>query len=1422
MRIFKWMLCALCFFVFDALAQASQQTVELSGEEQQWLERHPSISVGGSLDWTPFNFVDDRGQYQGIAKDYLDLVSRYTGIQYTVVTDTWQNNLARMKKGELDVLPAVYKTPERETFLHFSKPYFEALDYFFVHQDVLVNSFKDLDGKRLAIPKSYAHRELIQQHFPNIIIKDTDTFGQAIDMVLEREADLLFDTYGALMYTLETEGISTIKPFKSTRHLGKNPIHIVTAKNQVILSGIIQKGLDAITDSERRKIYNKWFKVGIAQSDEVNAAQSGKLNTAQSGKLNTAQSGKAKADFDEVRLPLTEAEQDWIAEHPVISVAGDYSWAPFEFRNDQGLHDGLGHDILQQVSYLTGLQFHYTTDVWEKSLEQVKNKEKDVVVAAFKTKEREAYLLFSKPYVSALNYFFVRSSDRVERLGQLAGKRLAIIKDSARAEDISRLIPNLTLVYVESPEQAVDYVVSGQADFLYDSHAVINYILNYRSITDISAFKSIPNSPVNNLHVGVRNDYAPLVEIINKALVYLENHNMQQLMDKWLGANRLTPDDIAIVLSDEERQWLDAHPQITFVGDPFWMPFEGTDETGKHIGIIQDYLDIFTEATGVRFENIPTESWEESQALVLYNQVNMVSAFPDYKPLEHLVFTTSYINTPIVFVTQNDNQYIDNITQVLDRRITLLEDYPSTQDLLSRFPNVAFSLVSSPQQGLDDLSSGKTDIFVGSLAQVNYFIAENGYSGLRVVGKTDYKLEISFAVQKEFAPIIPILERVLNNVSITRKQQISNKWGNRELVVKTDYTIAAIVVLVSVFVIAFVFIWNRRLQNEVALRTQTELSLKQSEKNLSVVIENIPIIIYVVDLTTRKLLMANQYAIDVLNIDEAHITDVPSRAFLDEDVDEMFEQQVEITALDNNKIDGLMSIIPIRFHGTTALLHMVVNLNERIAMERELEEAKNHAVSANQAKSEFLANMSHEIRTPMNAIIGFTELLSEQIQDSKLKSFVTTIRSAGNALLLLINDILDLSKIEAGKLTLTKEVCNPHSLFEEVSNIFTMNVRNKGLDFILDVDELIPHALLLDSARIRQILFNLVGNAVKFTDEGVITLRATALNEDAIHSKIDLRIDVEDTGIGIPSDKLEQIFESFQQQEGQSIRKYGGTGLGLSISKRLTELMNGTISVSSELDKGSCFSIYLSEIDVASVEKAPLESSNDSASPATDVLFSPCRVLIVDDVADNRRLLTEIFKTLSIDFDEASNGKEAVAKVDEGDYDVVIMDIRMPEMDGYQAANIIKASHPHIPIVALTASVMRDDYERQRRENFAGYLRKPVMKRELIDELKKYLAFEAVVSDETQTNKTSNINSDMSHELLAHLKTNYYSHCAELKSNNNLNEIAEFARQIKQVAADYDSKTLAAYADNLMSATDIFDIVAIKTALTEFQALLDD
>ncbi len=265
-------------------------------------------------------------------------------------------------------------------------------------------------------------------------------------------------------------------------------------------------------------------------------------------------------------------------------------------------------------------------------------------------------------------------------------------------------------------------------------------------------------------------------------------------------------------------------------------------------------------------------------------------------------------------------------------------------------------------------------------------------------------------------------------------------------------------------------------------------------------------------------------------------------------------------------------------YGMTALR----NLAERKQAEKALKRAKEAAEAANRAKSEFLANMSHEIRTPLNAVIGFSDLLSSMITDKKHKSYLSSIKTAGKTLLTLINDILDLSKIEAGRLEIKSEPINPILIFTELEQIFALKIAEKRLEFIIDID--LPATLVLDQTRLRQVLFNLLGNAIKFTEQGYIKLSAHIRTQENDSRKIDLILAVADTGIGIPKDQQNIIFEYFQQQNGQSTRKYGGTGLGLAITKRLVEMMNGQISVRS--DQGSVFEITLRDVEVPPTEPA--------------------------------------------------------------------------------------------------------------------------------------------------------------------------------------------------------------------------------------------
>jgi PAS domain S-box-containing protein len=378
---------------------------------------------------------------------------------------------------------------------------------------------------------------------------------------------------------------------------------------------------------------------------------------------------------------------------------------------------------------------------------------------------------------------------------------------------------------------------------------------------------------------------------------------------------------------------------------------------------------------------------------------------------------------------------------------------------------------------------------------------------------------------------------------------------------------------------------------------------------------------------------------------------------------------------------------------------------------------------ANRTKNTFIANMSHEIRTPMNAVIGFSDLLSSTITDEKQKTYITSIQDSGKTLLRLIDDILDLSKIEAGQMEIKREAVDIKNIFDEVTRFFKQKIEKKNLGFFMEVDMSLPPVLMIDQIRLRQILFNLIGNAIKFTDTGFVKLKISKQISKQDHSKIDLIIAVEDTGIGIPEEQTNTIFGSFVQKDGQSTRKYGGTGLGLAIIKRILEIMNGQITVESTVGKGSVFEVTLKEIQIGSIDL--LNNASDSIVDIKKISFEHVRVLIVDDNKSNIDVLRESLTLVGIEVLEADNGQTAMTLANEFLPDLILMDIRMPGIDGYETAEKIltKPETSHIPIIALTASASKKGAKKAEEIGFTGYFQKPIGVQTLLKELKQHLDY---------------------------------------------------------------------------------------------------
>ena len=391
----------------------------------------------------------------------------------------------------------------------------------------------------------------------------------------------------------------------------------------------------------------------------------------------------------------------------------------------------------------------------------------------------------------------------------------------------------------------------------------------------------------------------------------------------------------------------------------------------------------------------------------------------------------------------------------------------------------------------------------------------------------------------------------------------------------------------------------------------------------------------------------------------------------------------------------------------------------------ELERSIQAAECANQAKSDFLANMSHEIRTPMNAILGFTDWLRRGLANDKDEEleYLATIHQSGNHLMELINDILDLSKIEAGKLEIERRQYSPYKIITDVATVLRVRSEGKGVELNLEFEDL-PELIETDDVRLRQVITNLVGNAIKFTSEGEVRIKAAMIESE--EAKPQLEIQISDSGIGMTPAQLEKIFNPFVQADSSVTRKFGGTGLGLAISKRIVDALGGEIGVTSVEGQGSVFTFAIDCGDVSEVPRVSFDEFKKSLKEnrkkkSSNIVLPPSNIMVVDDGKPNRRLIKLILEKAGCQVTEAENGQIAVDKASETTFDVILMDMQMPVLDGYLATARLRELGYTSPILALTANAMTGDQEKCYNAGCDGFLSKPVNIDQLIATIGKYV-----------------------------------------------------------------------------------------------------
>ncbi len=1238
----------------DRLAPGSQKKSRefihsLSADDRQWLREHSPISVGVMDAWPPFSFLDENGRHAGISAGYLQALNERLGGVLTPVPGKWKRLYDDVANKRLDVIMDITPKPSREPLFNFTSPYLGIPHVIVARKSMpFIASESGLSGKRLALEQGFGNVDYFRQHYPDVELQLYPDTLSALEAVSRGDADAYAGNRAVALYLIEKHFLTNLRIHGVLNKSG-SILALGVRKDWPRLRDILQQALDDISASERRRLLDRWVRDIDDQAPEV---------------------------------ALTPAQQDWLDKHREIPIGIDGNWPPIDFLDKQGKHAGITADYLHLLEKRLGVRFiPRKFGSFKEMLEQVMRGDPPVGTPIAFHPERAKRLYYTDSFFDAHEVIVVRDKNQhLHSVEDLHGHTVVMENGFITTTRLKEKYPDIVPILVKDTLSALQKVSWGEADAYIGNQAVATWLMRNHQLENlvVTGDAGLGSHPQHFAVSRQAPDYKPLIGIINAALASISEAERLQIEQRWLGSpavNKLP----TVKLSKAERLWLQQHESIRLGIDRAWPPMEFIDEKGEYQGISHDYMELLGRQLDIDWVGPENQPWEQVIRGIREKNLDVIPLLAPNREREAYVnFTRPLVNAKVVIFSRRGEASIDDLSDLNGKRVAMVRGYSTTFDLQRDYPGIVPDLHDSVSDALQAVSEGRSAAFVGILPVAGYLIGKEGLNNLQVAGATRYTKSFSIAVRKDWPELVGILNKAIDSLDDSVRNQIMRRWTTIEFKQKTDYTLVFQVLTVLFLMMLIGSIWIRQIK-------RANRALSESRERLALALQAGQLGSWEAWLDAR-----NQLHLSVNNIGLRHLGMVTEQTEAQEAQDDgisMYEisMQEYMAAVAEDHREALARQIDQYLAGTDpdiqqeyrtakdrwlyvrgrALEQDVAGRPRRvigIALDiTERKKAHQALEQANRFKSEFLANMSHEIRTPMNAVIGLAHLLGKTELTPQQRDYQHKIQLSAQSLLGVINDILDFSKIDAGKLSIENQPFDFEDILENISILAQTRLKDKPVEFLYELSPDMPKHLIGDAYRINQILTNLVSNATKFTEQGSIVVSIRVMEKTA--QKLVLQFEVRDTGIGIPPDKLDSLFDAFVQADGTTTRRFGGTGLGLAITKKLVNLMGGEISVESQPGVGSLFRVQL-----------PLKPAEGNGLVRVLPDLRGQRILLVEDNPTAQEIIGSLLESLSHKVTVVSTGAEALAMLDDPQtrFDLLFIDWRLPGMDGDEVARKVQ------------------------------------------------------------------------------------------------------------------------------------------------------